>query len=204
MAPAPGALNAHVLAVVDALPRGGGYEWPSSDPKAGGCLADLTLRGETVLRAGRAGPSGAPPTFCCGLTLEILWRAWEQWARETGAEMLGGITVPAARALKRAWFCEGTRKGPVDALLGRGLGVAVPLSEALPGDFAQLWRSGGSGHSVVVLRWEPDRRRLAYLSTQKSTGGIGARTESLPPGAEVYVARAIVPGVVGGGPRRAA
>jgi hypothetical protein len=168
-------LNPHVLAVCAELPRGGGYRWPTSDA-SGGCLRDVVYRGTTILRAGAG-------TYCCGLVFEVWWRALER----AGASLR--LTVPELRRLQQRWFvATGTRKGPVDALVPVGLGVEVPLGDARPGDFAQLWRRNGSGHSVVVLGVEGGK--LRYLSTQASTDGIGERVEAP---AEVFVARAILP-----------
>jgi hypothetical protein len=166
----------HALALAASLPRGGGYRWPVADPGDGGCPTDLVHHGVRILRAGRG-------TYCCGLTFWIWWQA----ANRAGA--LAALSVADARAIQRAWFCIGTRKGPVAALVSRGLGVRVAPADALPGDFAQLWRKNGSGHSVMVERVA--HGRIAYLSTQKSTGGIGSLSEPLP--AETYVCRATFP-----------
>ena len=63
----------------------------------------------------------------------------------------------------------------------------------------QFWRHNGSGHCAVFLRWERDAAGaisgLHYWSTQKSTNGIGERTESFGSDghsvirAETYVVR---------------
>lgn len=175
-------LREHIHAAAHRMPLRGGYNWPSSDKSAGGCLADLRLGGVTVLKAGRG-------TYCCGITLEMFWRGWESFAAESGAPFMGGLSADRARTLQRAWFCIGTRRGALDALVPLGLGVQVRPEDAQPGDFAQLWRPNGTGHSVLVLSLA--RGRISYLSTQRSTDGIGAVVEPVP--AEVYIVRPIVP-----------
>src|SRR5690606_24179458 len=99
-------------------------------------------------------------TFCCGLTFEVFFKAWKLWADKRRQPFaIGGLD---AKGLKRAlsdWFCAGeVRSGPVEALVSRGLGVRIErLEDARPGDFVQLWRDSGSGHSVVFLGWEKAR-----------------------------------------------
>lgn len=175
-------LNRYVKEVCDALVRersGRGYAWPVEDKSAGGCFEDVVFRDVRILRA------VPPATFCCGVTFEILWKAW----RAAGYEPT--FSLADARALQRDWFnARTTRTGP-HALARYGLGEIVRPEDATPGDFAQLWRQGGGGHSVVVLERHEDGR-LTYLSTQPSTNGIGKRTER--DFAELYVCRAIVPG----------
>lgn len=172
----------HIDAAAHRLPLGRGYAWPVADKSIGGCFDDLVFDNVIVLKAG-------PGTYCCGVTLEMLWRGWEAHVAEQGGRLLGGLSVQDAKALRREWFCIGTRRGPVDALVPRGLGVEVPVGEARRGDFAQLWRPDGSGHSVFVLN--VGRGRISYLSTQRSTKGLGARVEPAP--REIYVVRPIVP-----------
>ena len=53
--------------------------------------------------------------------------------------------------------------------------------EAEAGDFVQLWRHSGSGHSCIFRAWVRDDDDeivgLRYWSTQSSTDGIGERVE---------------------------
>ena len=165
-------LREHIMDAAHAMPQGRGYNWPAP---GGGCFADLKLGEATILRAGKG-------TYCCGVTLEMLWRGWE---RSGATPFMRGITVEQARAMQRAWFCIGTRKGPLDALLPLGLGEAVQTPQA--GDFAQLWRRNGSGHSVLVL--SVGHGRISYLSTQRSTKGFGSVVEPLPD--ETYFVRPV-------------
>lgn len=175
MSDAPDAIpmSSHVLAVAQSLPRGGGYHW---DPTGttGGVLADVVHRGATIVRAGRG-------SYCSGLTFDVWWRA----LKLAGAKP--DLTVDEMRQLQRRWYCaDGGRRGPLDALEPLGLGVAV--TDPQPGDVAQLWRRDGSGHTVIVL--EHTDGLLRYLSSQKSTGGVGERVERV---AELYAVQAQVP-----------
>lgn len=171
-------LDGHIMLAAHAMPQGRGYNWPTED-SSGGCFKDLTLNGKTILRAG----SG---TYCCGVTLEMFWRGWEGYAAEAKVPFMRGISVLQARQLQRAWFCVTGRKGAQEALVPLGLGVAIDPKDARAGDFIQFWRKDGSGHSALLLSLA--RGKLAYLSTQRSTKGVGSRVEDAPP--EIYVTRA--------------
>ena len=60
------------------------------------------------------------------------------------------------------------------------LGRAIACGDARRGDFAQIWRNNGSGHSVVFLDWVREDGAivgLRYWSTQPATDGIGERVE---------------------------
>lgn len=171
-------LNPHVEAVLPELPRGLGYHWDPHAP-GGGALAPVTHAGRTLLTADPRG------SFCCGAVLEIYFRALAH------AGAVCPLTWEAAKDLRARAFILDPRRhrsGIAGALVHHGLAHLVPPSQALPGDFAQLWRRNGSGHTVVVRSYSGGR--LEYLSTQSSTGGVGVKAERP---AELHVARAIVP-----------
>lgn len=198
--PRPGELNALVLEVLKGIPADGTHEywWPRNGEGGdfGGSTADVVYDGAVVLKGE---PKGR--TYCCGLTLEVFVRAWERWCAKRKAPFaIGGLDAAGLRALKSDWFCCGeVRDGPVSALVPRKLGVRIDkLDDARPGDFVQLWRKKGSGHSVVFLGWERKDGEIAalrYWSTQPATRGVGERVErfegenGLVP-EKLYIARA--------------
>ncbi len=206
--PAPGDLNPFVLEVLRSIPADGThtYWWPKNGEGGdfGGVTRDVVYAGTTVLR-------GEPErrTYCCGLTFEVLVRAWEAFAAKKKTPFaIGDLEGPALVKVKSDWFCCGdVRDGPVSALVPRRLGVRIErLEDARPGDFIQLWRKKGSGHSVIFLGWErkggPEGEiaALRYWSTQTATRGVGERVERFDGdnGLErekLYIARA---GVVDG------
>lgn len=169
----------HIVRAANGMPQGGGYVWNNDRTDGGGCLKDLVHPdGSVILKAGRG-------TYCCGLTLEMLWRGWESYSKASGEPFMRGLSADRAKQLQRAWFCIGTRKGAQDALVSAGLGVPVRREEARLGDFVQFWRTNGSGHSALVVSLA--RGRLAYLSTQKKTNGFGSNVEPEP--REIYIVR---------------
>ncbi len=182
--PRSGTLNARVLEVLAEYPTDGRhrYHWPRGDPWRG-TTRTLTYAGE-VLCAGD--PEGR--CYCSGLTFEVFLEAWLRWARAAGRpERVAGLSLAGLRAFQSRWYGDdGDRRTLRTALVEAGLGHDVtPWSAAEPGDFVQLWRHDGSGHCAVFLAWERDAAGgltgLRYWSTQKSTDGIGSRTERFGP-----------------------
>ncbi len=185
--PGEGALNADVLAVLATYPADGshGYYWPKSGDWAG-TTRDLDYGGTRVASGDAEGRA-----YCCGLTFEVFFRAWERWcAREKRPLRIGALDGAGVIQLRKLWYGsdeevgeENVRRTMQHALVSTGLGVAVEPKDARPGDFVQLWRSSGSGHSVIFRGWRKDARgritALRYWSTQKSTDGIGENEEKL-------------------------
>lgn len=184
-APAPtvpplGALNRHVLAVVRTYPRDGthAYHWPREGAWLG-FTRTLTYDGEVL---GEGDAKGR--CYCCGLTFEVFFRAWERWCREAERPFrIGSLDAAGLRRFVGEWFgSDGNRETLHAALTRHDLGVRIEaLEDARAGDFVQLWRHSGSGHSVVFLDWvrnETGRiEGLRYWSTQSKTRGIGEREE---------------------------
>ena len=167
---APSRLNEAVLEVAQSYEDGGGYDrsWTGS-----GVPEAIEHDGETILRASEGG------TYCCGFTFAVAVRA----AREAG--LLEGKTAADLRRFQRAWYGavedEDVRERQVQAAVELlEIGEAVMARRARPGDFLQLWRTSGSGHSVVFLGWITEARRpvgIRYRSSQGSTGGVGDSEE---------------------------
>jgi hypothetical protein len=186
--PREASFNERVLALIASYPdRGfGGYAWPSP---ADGTSRDLHLGGEVIARA-------RPGNHCVGMTFEVFWRALEECAGGAAAV----LTAPAARRLRLRWYVPDPKgTGPAEALPAFGLGAAIPLDQARPGDFVQAWNTDGTfGHSMVFLGWERDAagqlRKIRYWSSQPWTGGIGVSDMELGDAgfdlAHVHVARA--------------
>lgn len=153
-------MNDQILSYINSLPKGQGYKWNVKVPTSGVTM-DIIYQGETILKRDST-------TFCSGVT-------FQSWFMVFGNQLT--IPVDEMKRLQQDWYvATGKRAGPVDALVPRGLGAKVELNDAMPGDFLQLWRSSGSGHSVIYL--SHTELSLTYWSTQPSTKGIGKRTEN--------------------------
>lgn len=181
-------LNSRVLELLKEYPVDGKhpYHWPKEGP-FDGVTRDLYYGSDVIARADEQ-----ERTYCCGLTFEVWFRACNERLRLQTKEL---------RRLKLDWYvATGKRGGPVDALVSRGLGMKVEtIEDAKPGDFVQLWRESGSGHSVIFL--ELVDGGIRYWSTQTATNGIGERRElfygkNWVKKDELYIARAFIPEVV--------
>ena len=156
------------LAAAAAFPDGGGYD---STWKGTGSPEDVVFQGTTILAKGKNG------TYCSGFTFAVAMRVAER------RKLLAKCTVAQIRQFQREWFGatkSSKEKQCVVAAESLGIGAERPLKDAQPGDFVQLWRANGTGHSVVGLRWiSKDGRLIAleYRSSQGSTGGGGDRIE---------------------------
>jgi hypothetical protein len=170
--PSPHA-GAHVLRAAEEFADGGGYnrDWSGS-----GCPAEVRFGGQKVLGKAAGG------TYCSGFTFAVAMTVAERRG------LLAGKDLTAVRAFQKEWYgaTPAARETQCALAMERlGIGRAVPLDDALPGDFVQLWRvkdAAGkvSGHSVVLVSWViEDGRRvgLTYRSSQASTDGIGTATE---------------------------
>lgn len=179
--PLPGALRPFVLEVIAGYPTDGThrYHWPRSGGWKGN-TKDLRYAG-SLLCAGD--PKGR--AYCCGLTFEVFFEAWRLWCAHRGRPFrIARMDRAAVRRLQGQWFGSAADRSCLrTALVEGGLGTRLDEArwhEARPGDFLQLWRNSGSGHSVVFLAWVRKGGRIVgirYWSTQKSTRGIGEREE---------------------------
>ena len=182
--PAAGELNPIVMEVIARYPTDGThrYHWPKQGGWKGN-TKDLEYGGQ-VFAAGD--PDGR--CYCCGLTFEVLLDAWRVWCARNGRPWrIGDLDVAGVKKLQGQWFGSAADRSCLHtALVENDLGFRIDdWKDAQPGDFVQLWRANGSGHSVVFLGWERDADRedapitgIRYWSTQGATDGIGARSES--------------------------
>ncbi len=157
-----------VVDVARSFKDGGGYLWESST----GTPCAIEHDGQVILKAQ---PKG---TYCSGFTFAVAMQA----AAERG--LLAGKNVVDVQRFQKQWY--GSAEDAADrqcamAVKQLGIGVEVrQLDDARPGDFVQLWRTNKSGHSVVLLELLREGEQiigLHYRSSQKSTDGIGDRTE---------------------------
>lgn len=156
------------LAIARSFQDGGGYVWADGP----GTPCEIVHAGETILRAQEKG------TYCSGFTFAVAMQA----AQERG--LLAAKTTDEVRRFQKEWYGsveEAAERQCALAVDRLGVGVEVKrLQHARPGDFVQLWRTNKSGHSVVLveLLHEGDQIiGIRYRSSQKSTDGIGERSE---------------------------
>ncbi|MCA9319159.1 MAG: hypothetical protein KDB53_00420 [Planctomycetes bacterium] len=179
--PKDGDFNRQVMKIVESYPTDGthAYHWPKSGTWRG-CTRDLNYGGELLFEG-----DAEKRAYCCGLTFEVFFRAWEAWCRDEKVPFkIAGRDAAGVRKLQQQWFGSSDDKSCLrTAIVDGGLGFELAEKDwkkAKPGDFVQLWRNSGSGHSVVFIDWVEKNGRiqgLEYWSVQKSTRGIGRRKE---------------------------
>lgn len=154
---------------------GGGYKWGGG--VSGVCIA-LFHNGKLIRGYNEGGPS-----HCCGFTLSVAFIV------ATNRGLLEDKTENQVKQFSRDWYGAGgiykndgeeCGKLCVTALVNLGIGYEVSLEDAKEGDFCQIWRTNGSGHSVIFISHIYDGDNIIgfnYRSSQKSTGGIGDSKE---------------------------
>lgn len=179
--PTEDAFQKHVLAVIEIYPTDGthGYHWPR--PDTGAWLGNTRRLEYAGVVLSEADPKGR--CHCSGLTFEVFLGAWARWCKASSRPFrILDLDADGVRRLQRQWFgTSGDRKTLFTAVTKTGLGRRITdWEDARPGDFVQLWRHSGSGHSCVFRAWVREEEKivgLRYWSTQKSTNGIGERAE---------------------------
>jgi len=169
----PAPVPSPVLQIAESFPDGGGFNWN----RGTGTPEEIRFNNTRILSKSTNG------TYCCGFTFAVVMRA------AANGGLLKGKSVAQIKKFQQHWYAatpEAREKQQIFAMEWLGIGRQVPLMDAEPGDFVRLWH-GGSGHSVVLVRWIVENGRKAgieYRGTQGSTDGIGNRIEYLPGAAE--------------------
>ncbi len=179
--PGPTDFNELVIKLVESYPKDGTYTyyWPSGGGWSGS-TRDLYYQGEKIADHG-----GYSACYCSGITFEWYLRAWQEWAETTGAdgEDLNGIGASAIWQFRRDWYVRELKgPGPTAAMENYGVGTDVgSFDNWQRGDFVQLWRNNGSGHTVVFWGWILDEESnivgMEYASCQGATDGLGISKE---------------------------
>lgn len=150
---------------------GGGYKWKGNS----GVPTDIVFKGKSILNRGTGGE-----THCSGFTF---------WTLVNAADRLGLLkdkTPSQIQKLQKECFGGGEKGSDIwwkqgqEATKNLGIGFPVEFKDAKPGDFAQIWRKDGSGHSVIFMDWVKEGDNIVgikYRGSQPSTNGIGDRTE---------------------------
>lgn len=184
-------LNAYVLEVISTYEIGN-YPYLWTDDYTG-VTRDLVYQGEIIARAH---PEIEGAAYCVGLTFEVFFQAMQRRNKEAGLspQDFKGLTFEDLVDFRSIWYVA--QDLPLDqchmaaALKRYGLGEQIyDFEQVLPGDFVQIWRTGGSGHATIFIGWIREADEivgLEYWSTQPSTNGLNYNTEYFsdnPPGA---------------------
>ena len=116
---------------------------------------------------------GGLDCFCSGHTLEVFFDAYERWQADNGApvsQAYGDLTVDDVDVGDFYQFWQGFgvtyEASAADAFESAGIGTNVyeeDWDDVITGDFVNLSRDTGTGHSVVFVEWVYDGMHRAGL-----------------------------------------
>jgi hypothetical protein len=166
--PDPGGFNHYTVAVInnwDQYPKDGTYPycWSGSGdvcPEMWGMVHDGFYAGQLLF-------PGGGDCFCSGHTLEIFLQAYRLWQAANGVpetvpfEVTGSVlSVDEVDGgpFYQHWQGYGAASDASAANAFESLGIGENLwsdrwDQALPGDYANISRSTGSGHAVIFVDW---------------------------------------------------
>ena len=173
-------LNEYVISTLETYARDGSlpYSWVNGYD---GVTQDLCYQGEMIANANE---DSSGSSFCCGLTFEVYYRSILRAMEDLGMEEnLNDMEASDFTDFISRWFVlEKNGDGPGLALVTYGLGKKIEkMQDVKKGDFVQIWRTSGSGHSVIFIDWtlndKGDTTGMRYWSTQPGTDGVNYNTE---------------------------
>lgn len=151
------------------------YEWVGN-----GVTHDIYYQSSLIL----ANNSGNK-CYCSGITFESFMDAWNSYMSTYGINNIFGLTVTNVKNFRQRWYGTSAdyRDCSTNAITYHKCGVRITnLDEVQRGDFIQIWRASGSGHSVIFTDFERDDSgnilKLCYWSTQTSTNGCNYNKEN--------------------------
>jgi hypothetical protein len=157
------------------------YDTAFSYPDGAGGLYNLAGSGvmETIYHKGEVVLKYTGSTYCNGATFTIAMKVINK------RNLFANKTLSEVKNFQRIWY--GAQRDTLErqqgpALEYMGIGKNINQSEAIPGDFAQIWRTNNSGHSVVFLGWAEENGKIIGIKYRSSQGkgpgsGVGNRTE---------------------------
>jgi len=178
---APFGMNEYVLEEIERYPTDGThrYLWKGG---GSGHTKDLYYLGEKIFPGT---PQGT--TYCCGLTYEVFLGMFNRYNEAMGHRRVGVIDAEGMKEARAEWYGDlgSMERQLVARMVREGIGIEIEdKTEARAGDFMEIWRYSGSGHSVIFLEWvrEGDAvTGLRYWSAQPGTNGIAVNVEPLGP-----------------------
>lgn len=132
----------------------------------------------------KAHPSGNRASHCVGITFEVFVRAMRERNKTLGIPQddFNGMTSSELRDFMLTWYvASGTKNNSniVVAVEKYGVGKGITrLEDAKPGDFVDISRENGTGHTTVFINWVKENNKIIgikYWSSQSA--GINYKTE---------------------------
>ena len=175
----PLGFNPYIIDAFEAYPRDGSYPY---DWHGNGVTRDIYYLDNLIISDNQVGNA----CYCCGITYEAFMNAWDAYNTAKGNDPanIWGMSVSGMRSFRRKLYAaDGTISGGPGAITTYDCGVEIKdWDQVCRGDFMQIWRKSGSGHSVIIDGWNRNQAgekiSLRYWSSQGSTSGIGYNTEN--------------------------
>lgn len=132
----------------------------------------------------KAHPSGNRATHCVGVTFEVFFKAMQARNEKLGlpADDFNKMTFEELSDFLQLWYAAGDKQvHNIEVAVEKyGLGKRIDrFEEARAGDFMDISRTNGTGHTVVFQQWiRSDSGQITgirYWSSQDS--GVGFNTE---------------------------
>lgn len=176
-------MNQYFINYMESLPRDGThpYRWQGGD----GVTQTLRYLGEVIVENTETDPNTA---FCCGLTYQVFMKGMQEYNQKHSYETIFGLTKNEMKDFFRLWYVsrhgDGYWYGSSDALWMYDGGYPITsVDDVKKGDFVQIWRRNGTGHSVIFDSWQFDEAdrpvKMRYWSTQRATDGINFNVEKV-------------------------
>lgn len=170
--------NDYVLEIMKSYPTDGSmpYAWVN-EPGYYGITRDLTFLDQLFVKGDEKKRS-----YCSGITFEVFFQAYQAYNQANGLTQIGEIdTLDKMEEFRRKWYgVGGDRRTIKHALESSGLGYQVTdLNQVQAGDFVQIWRHNGSGHTVIFINWVKDTegKILGFNYWSSNSSGISYREE---------------------------
>ena len=169
----PPILNQHILAAVQSMPEGGGYE--ASQKAVDRLAASVTFRNGRIRQDLRS----AGASFCSGATYLVLLRVIERLRHQDALDLssptlvrFATLGVKDGEEIFGRWNANGPGTAKLFADLGCGANF-TSFDHAEPGDFLKLWWTdaiGGRerGHLVIHLGHTADE--VTFWSSNQPNG----------------------------------
>ena len=124
-------------------------------------------------------------TYCTGYTFSVAFVTC------LNRGLFNDFTDADIRKLQEVWNAGDAKTYPklcVDAISKpirsglQALGKEISIENAQPGDFCQIWRTTGSGHSVIVVEMIKKDNKIIGIKYYSSNGTVNPTTKKTGPG----------------------
>ncbi|MBS4032251.1 MAG: hypothetical protein KGZ63_12650 [Clostridiales bacterium] len=175
-------LNSFVLDVISTYEIGK-YPYLLNNDYANynGVTTNIVYQGTLLAKAH---PSGNRASHCVGITFEVFVRAMRERNKTLGISQddFNGMSADDLREFMLTWYVANGSKNISNIVVAAekyGVGTGITrLEDAKPGDFVDISRENGTGHTTVFINWVKENNKIIGIKYWSSQGaGINYKTE---------------------------